>query len=160
MKVEVGKTYRVKTGSESKCINFTDNSGDGVDRVTIRRVGTKGISYAFTNSRGESESCAFCFKAEDLMEVKKELKDIEQGDTIVDKGNCKRMVLGRCGLVVFVSGFNKFESSYQNYYWTIKDLEDEGYSVYQEPVEPEEEVVEMTMAEVNAALGKNVKIKE
>lgn len=76
-----------------------------------------------------------------LLPAKKTLETLEVGDLVVDMDGDKRMVLGVCGKVYFMSGYNNFNScsdTYTDSYsgtYTAKDLKECGFK----PVSDEED---------------------
>jgi hypothetical protein len=68
-----------------------------------------------------------------LLPAKKTLETLEEGDIVVDKYGGKRIILGVCGKVYFMSCYNDFDR-YGGAY-TAKDLKRYGYK----PVSDEED---------------------
>jgi hypothetical protein len=76
----------------------------------------------------------------------------KEGDILAD-GFYKRKVLGVCGSVYLMSKVNNFDVCADG--WTKQELDEADYKL-----KTEEEAEEVTMKEVCAKFGKNVKIKK
>lgn len=79
---------------------------------------------------------------------------LQVGDQLADEDGDIRTVLGVCGRVIFPALLNQPYSCWGAF--TKEELINEGFSIVQPS--PVETTVEMTVAEVSKALGKNVKI--
>lgn len=84
------------------------------------------------------------------------IKDgLVEGDIICnDNGSCK--VLGVCGEAIFLSTVSNYDKTGACYY-TLKELIEGGYTLEQEV---NQQVEELTVAEISKLLGKTVKIIE
>ncbi len=86
------------------------------------------------------------------------IEDVQEGD-LIKSGKYFNRVLGRSGSVVFVSGsWAEGEKETQSFNWThsISDLKLWNFTIV--PETPEEEVLELTVADVEKKFGKKVKI--
>lgn len=91
---------------------------------------TKVDGYTYELDIDESE---FWWSEAMLLPAKKTLETLEEGDIVVDGAGNRRMVLGVCGKVYFMSCYNDFDS-YRGAY-TAKDLKEYDFK----PVSDEED---------------------
>lgn len=106
----------------------------------------------------EFKACS-CFTDNDLELINRPIEDVREGDKIVDKHGDVREVLTVSGQMVFATYANEeYRKNPVNYtIFTIRELIGGGYTILQEPQEPE--TVEMTVAEVAEKLGLKGKLK-
>ena len=102
-----------------------------------------GLSRKFTN-----------LYVENLLLAEKTFDYPELGDEYKNRDGDSKTVLGVCGQVIFLSNFNDKNHHYCGY--TKKELIECNYTIVQD--EPEEEIEELTVAEVCKRLGKTIKI--
>ena len=115
--------------------------------------------YPYKTLKASSEGSIYAYKnAEDLPTTKPRTIEygLVEGD-IITNGNSERLVLGVCGKLIFVSNRDDFNAAYS--YYTLHEVIKEGWKLKQETTQTET-IPEMTMEEVCAALGKEVKIKK
>lgn len=91
---------------------------------------TKVDGYTYNLDIDESK---FWWSEAMLCPAKKTLETLEEGDIMVDRDGDKIMVLGVCGKVYFLSGYNDFDSYSGTY--TAKDLKEYDFK----PVSDEED---------------------
>jgi len=92
---------------------------------------------------------------------KERAEDLKVGDIVIDNGdNQEKIVLGVLGKLVFLSGWDNFDSSGGEYTFTELNsrLNSGSWKIKQEEIA--EEVEELTMEEVCEKLGKTIKIKK
>lgn len=153
----VGKISINESGRVFVC--HDDERADG--READDKLGYKYSWYVYTSDR---ESCG---SHKDLETYEKTLDDLEEGDVLVGDDGDFTKVLGVCGQVVFITGYERsieqLNSNTHHSTWTVPQLKEAGFTVYQ----PEEEIVDgdviVTLDEIAKLKGVDVskiKIKE
>ena len=123
------------------------------------RAGDKlGYKYSW-KLYGHAKSVIYGHK--DLETCEKTLDDLEVGDVLVEGAKVFRLVLGVCGQVVFTTsgadGTENFTEDRSAYTWSVVEMKQRGFTVYQ-PEETEEIIV--TLDEIAKLKGVDVsKIK-
>ena len=155
MNYKIGEILKVKKGHEDKCNSYKIENGSFIKITDI--IDDDYVYAILDENKQVIDSCWGCFKDEDLEPIEKTMDNLEQGDILVDEVGDKIKILGICGLAYCISCNNNFDKA-RNSLYTLKELKDNGYKVYQE--EPEETIPEMTVEEVQEKLGHKVKIVE
>lgn len=152
--VKTGEKYRVLDSWNGSCAGINDDT----EYIIISDSKLNGtLFYTSYNKEGVSQgSCSSCLEAEDIEPYKKEktLENLEVGDILVDWSGYKSMVLAICGKVYCLSMDDDFKSARD--WYTISELENYLYSIYQEPEPPK--VQELTVEEISEKLGYEVKV--
>ena len=122
-----------------------------IDRIVIAKVPASSYPYKIVDSEGAITGYV---NAKDIPTNKQRtIEDgLIEGDIIVTN-NRESLVLGVCGKVIFISESGNFEEVRGTAY-TLYELINYGYKLKQETIP------EMTMEEVCAALGREIKIKK
>jgi len=76
--------------------------------------------------------CVVCLKAEDVLPVERTLDEVQEGDMLIDPDGNKRLVLGRMGRVVAVSGEDVEPGDGDFLYYSIKELAAKGFKFAEE----------------------------
>lgn len=123
------------------------------------RAGDKlGYKYSW-KLYGHAKSVIYGHKG--LETYEKTLDDLEEGDILVDDDGDFTKVLGVCGQMVFITGYEssieQLNSNAHHSTWTVPQLKEVGFTVYQ-PEETEDVIV--TLDEIAKLKGVDVsKIK-
>ena len=145
MKFKIGQKVKI-----IKNLSSISSANDEIGKIgTIERV-IIGFNYPYCIKGIKNAWCD-----EELELVEKSWDTLEVGDEIKDKNGDSRWVLGLCGRVILISGWNT-----KNVYGlslTKEELISIGYTIVQPK---EEETPEYTMEEAIKIVGHNFKIKK
>lgn len=126
--VKIGGKYRVtdKWSCQSFCSKKT------ADHIVITEIDEdNNLFYNIKDKAGEKlSSCWNCFKPEHLIPYEKTLDDVEEGDVLVDVCGVEYTVIGRAGLMVWISNSAIASCSYTA--WTIPELKKDGFTIKQD----------------------------
>lgn len=149
-KYKVGDKVRVRSDlvvGEDYGINAFVDSMEKFkgDTLIIKRVLPDGDYFTEGNS--------FYWTDEMLEEIKENEMEYSENDILVSKNGDKRKVLGVCGQAYIISNWKEYDVAGGAH--TQKELDELGYTLYQEP-----EVKKMTVSEIQDALGHKVEVVE
>jgi len=121
--------------------------------VSMGSIGTvigvhRDKSYEVKFNEGFSQTCG----PSQLKITERTLDTLQEGDVVVDCDGDERTVLGMCGRVYLMSGYDG--PDYFNDGYTAEQLKEHDYKIKG----AEEEVEELTIEEISKRLGKTVKI--
>lgn len=134
------------------------------DIVSLDRDDGSACPYFKNETTGEKH---VCMSWGGLAYLEKTLENLEPGDVVVDKDGDKRMVIdtSKNGKVYLLSAYwsehhtpdqiNSSQKCFSRAH-TAHDLEQNAYTLFTEPTPPE--VQEMTVGEIEKALGKKIKV--
>lgn len=118
--------------------------------------GTRGTIVKIENGvaiirDAKGNECRFGHSIEEFKKLEKTMEDLQAGDIILDCDGDEVKILARVGDLVALSEYS-FHDRHDTWK-AITQLKDDNYKL-----KVEEEVKEMTVAEVEALVGKKVKI--
>lgn len=137
-------TRQLKQGDKVKRIY---SSNCGVEVGEIGEVNRVDGTWVVVNFNGRIDY----HDIKNLELLPKTIDDIDKGDTLVDEFGDEIKVLGKCGLVYFLSEDNDFDS--YDCGCTLDQIKNWGYKLKED-----EEVLELTVKDVEEKFGKKVKI--
>lgn len=149
---------KFKVGDKVKIVASTYQTGEvhGPTQHTVGKIGTikradEVSQYPYLVEFEDVDNAMYI--ESNLKLVNKSIYDLQTGDVVIDDDGDRRRVAGVAGDVVFLypDDTKKYDMELDNYSKIY--LDENGYRIV-----TEEETTEMTVAEVEALVGKKVKI--